>query len=393
MVRRALDVFFSAGAACLLAACSLAACGGAEEAPPVSEYAALESAIAEEVRTGGIVGLGAALIKDDQVAWIGTYGYADLEARREIDEDTPFNVASISKTVASVVMMQLAEKGALELDAPIDVPLGFAPRHPNYPDTPITARMLATHTSAIVDDWITLGQVTVDGADSPIPLGAFARTYTEDPEHFGRQPGTRHVYSNSGIGILGAVIEGAAGDRLPALAQRDVFAPLGMTHSGYLLSEHALESLAVPYSGRRQDGAVRSEHQGYAFYPATSLRTSIRDLSRFLLSFMRFGATEDGGHILAHDTAASMRAIQNPELDETQGIVWYRDSVGKYQMFGHTGSAVGFSAIMFFDPQTGVGVIVLTNSDAFIRARLGDPSSSTALYKIAERIVDEAMKP
>lgn len=369
------------------------ACGDPDEAPPVSEYAALDSAVAEEVRGGGIVGLAAALIKDDQIAWTGTFGYADLESRREIDENTPFNVASISKTVASVVMMQLAEKGALDLDAPIDLPLGFSPRNPNYPDTAITARMLATHTSAIVDDWITLGQVTVDGVDSPMPLREFAETYTADPDHFSREPGTRHNYSNSGIGVLGAVIEGAAAETLPALAQREVFLPLGMTHSGYLLSEHRLEELAVPYSGKRQDGAVRSEHQGYAFYPATSLRTSIHDLSRFLLSFMRFGATEDGGHILARETAESMRAIQDPQLDDAQGIVWYRDNVGKYQMFGHTGSAIGFSAIMFFDPATGVGVIVLSNSDAFIRSRLGDPSSSVALYKIAERIVDEGMAP
>lgn len=344
------------------------------------------------MREAGFVGLAAALIRADHVEWTGTFGYANLETKLMVDEHTPFNVASISKTVVSVVMMQLVEEGKLSLDDAIDGPLGFAVRHPGFPDRSMTSRMLATHTSGIVDDFLTLGQVTVDHVDSPESLNMFALDYTANPEHFGKEPGTERDYSNSGIGVLGAVIEGASNDTVAALAKARVFEPLGMAESSYLLRDFDESRLAVPYSGKRQEGAVPSVFQGYAFYPATSLKTSVHDLSLFLLSFMRFGAASGGARVLEQETAASMRVVQDAMIDGDQAIVWYRDKIGTYTMLGHTGSAVGFSAIMFFGEDTGIGVIVLTNSDAFIRSRLGDKSGRTALYAIAARIADEGMK-
>jgi CubicO group peptidase (beta-lactamase class C family) len=364
----------------------LVACAGAEGPAP---YAELETYIQSEISDAGIVGLGAALIKDDRVEWTGAFGYANLKTRRETDVHTPFLVASISKTLVATLSMQLAEEGKLDLDRDIGEILGFPVRHPDHPDRSLTARMLATHTSGIIDDFIDLGQVSTNGVDSEVTLAEFAETYTSVPAHFGRRPGTRRVYSNSGFGVLGAVVEAAAGEPMPELAIRRIFQPIGMNDTGWLLREMQTEQLAVPYSGKRQEGAVASDHQGFAFYPATSLRTSIIDLSNYLLSFMRFGRTDSGARILSEESARAMREIQFPEIDDTQAYSWYFDSVAEQTYLGHTGSAIGFSAVMFFDPVKNAGFIVITNSDAFIRSRLGEKSMSEAIYRIAARLASE----
>lgn len=283
--------------------------------------------------------------------------------------------------------MKLVEEGRLDLDADISNYLGFQIRHPGHPDRMITTRMLATHTSGIIDDFLALGQVTVRGEDSPMSLAEFARNYTSVEAHFGDEPGTSRSYSNSGVGVLGAVLEAASGEALPALTHRTVLDPLELQDTSWLLSElSSLENLAVPYSGPRQEGAVASEHEGFAFYPATSLRISSADLANYLLTFMRLGESPAGTQVLSEDSAREMRKIQFPEIDDTQGYIWYWDTVGGDRYFGHTGSALGFSAVMFFDPETKVGFFVLTNSDAFIRSRLGDRSMSDAIYRIAARI-------
>jgi CubicO group peptidase (beta-lactamase class C family) len=376
MTSRFLALFAFVGIAC--------ACGG--EDPPA--HAELESFIESQALSAGIPGLAAALIARGELEWTGTFGYADIEAKRLVDEHTTFLVASLSKTVVALLMMQLADAGRLQLDQPIDGPLGFELRHPGHPGRSITPAMLVTHTSGIVDDFLALGAVTTDG-DSEVSLADFARDYTSDAAHFGGAPGTDFSYSNSGFGILGAVVEGAAGEPLPELSLRRVFAPLGMIDSGWLLRDLDPGELAVPYSGRRQDGARPEDHQGYAFYPATSLRTSIHDLSRYLIAFMKLGVAADGMRFLSVESAMEMRVPQIPDIDRNQGIAWYYDTIGGERYLGHTGSAIGASAMMFFDPETNDGIALITNSDAFVRARFGQTDGSDALYAIAERMFAE----
>src|SRR5690606_15576661 len=119
-----------------------------------------------------------AIITPDGVPWVATYGLADADTGAEVDEHTLFIMASISKTVAAVRAMQLVEAGLLDLDAPVEDYVGYAARHPAHPDTPITTRMLFTHTSGLVDDFLILAGVTTADTDPTETLAGFSEGYT-----------------------------------------------------------------------------------------------------------------------------------------------------------------------------------------------------------------------
>src|SRR5262249_17019716 len=106
-------------------------------------------------------------------ARLGAGGYRRQSARHP---DTLFMLASISKTVTAVALMQLYEQGRFGLDDPIDTNLGRLVRNPNFPSVPITYRMLLSHTSSI-EDGLHYADYYVYDMDSPIALDAFVTGY------------------------------------------------------------------------------------------------------------------------------------------------------------------------------------------------------------------------
>jgi CubicO group peptidase (beta-lactamase class C family) len=357
-------------------------CGSSGPPPPPPRFEALETTISKTMFDGGIVGLAAARIEGPTMVWSKGFGAADIAAHRLVEADTPFLIASISKTFVAMLLAQLAEAKKIDLDAPIDGPLGRTLRDPAAPDVPVTPRMLVTHTSGLIDDWIALGTESKDGDYSSEMLSGFVDRYWK-PEHFGGTPGTRWEYCNAGFGILGAVVEAAAGEDLPSLTARRIFTPLGLTSSGWRISDVGADRLAVPYSGPLQEGPIPSAQMGWTFFPATSMHTNVIDLSRFLSAFVM-----DGGGLVTATTAASMRTIERPDLNGNQAFAWYYETIDGHRYLGHTGSAIGTSALIFFDPDTKVGAVVLTNSDAFVRSRLGKPEMAKALYAITAAILE-----
>lgn len=104
----------------------------------------------------GVPGVGAAVIKNDRLVYEKTFGsrYIDNENPQNnlpLTRDTKLRIASISKVFVAAAYMQLAEQGKIDLDADISRYLGFTLRNPNYPDTPITSKMLLSHTSSLRD--------------------------------------------------------------------------------------------------------------------------------------------------------------------------------------------------------------------------------------------------
>ena len=98
-----------------------------------------------------IPGLAIAVIKHRQIVRLEGHGFADVASRRLMTADTPMNIASISKPILGITLLQLKDKGLLDLDADISAYLPFRVRNPHFPTAPITLRQLATHTSSIAD--------------------------------------------------------------------------------------------------------------------------------------------------------------------------------------------------------------------------------------------------
>lgn len=343
-----------------------------------------------QMAEGGILGLAAATFRDGAVDRVHTFGMANETT--PVDEHTLFLVASVTKTVVGGLALQLAESGDLDLDADVSTYLGFTLRHPAFPDVPITTRMLATHTSGLVDDWFALGAVTVEG-DSDVPLSAFARDYAADATHWDdERPGARRIYCNAGFGIVGAVIEAAGGAPLPEQAESRIFGPLTLDGASLLLADTDLSRLASEQAWARGGGFASLPHRGYAHYPATSLRISVTGLSRWVLANAR-GGELDGVRFLSSTLEDETLRAQFPSVSSGQHFVWYTVRLGSTNWNGHSGSSHGSSAMVLLRSSDQSGLVLLTNSDAYLRSRFGDDSGDRAIDAIATRLLAESGLP
>lgn len=355
---------------------------------------ALDDYVRWEMERHGIAGLAAVIVKDDAPVWTGTFGFANVEDAIAVDGDTLFAVASISKTIVTVPLLRLVEDGMLDLDAPVDDYLPFAVRHPGFPDVPVTARMLLTHTSGLEDDFATLAMVMNPGAPT-MTLAEFSEAYVTPggelyaEANWGARPGTEWSYCNAAFDLVGYLVEAVSGEPLPDRTRVDLLEPLAMTSSAWSYTDVPPDQLAVGYTWNARTGFTPVEYEGLAYYPAGGFVTSLNDLTRFLRAFMRYGEL-DGERVLEEATATAMRERQVPDVYDRQALTWRYTTRGGHTYLGHSGATLGGSANMMFRPDDGTAIIVLTNSDAYVLARLGLTESSDALGRIRDRLDAEA---
>lgn len=396
---------------------------GLDIAGQITTRGDLEDFIVNEMAACHIPGLSAAILKKGEVIWEGAFGYADLEVSppKPVEMDTLFIQASVSKAVAAVPLMQLWEQGLFDLHDPINDYLPFPVVHPDYPDTDITFFMLMTHTASINDNW---NMMPTYPGDSPIPLGEYLEGYLTPGgpyyhylfNYVHEEPGTLRVYSNIGFALAGYMVEVISGMHLDDYCKENLFGPLGMDESSYLLADLNQDHIAMPY---KWDGSqyVPYGHYGISWYPSAQLRTSTPQLMKFLYAFVKSAQPSNppsqGGHpssspnggtgpmisnggsmlampfnnepnviprILDSETAQLMVTPQIPDLDPEQGLVWnsYTTPSGRI-LWGHTGGYHGTSTCMSFCFEDEIGFVIMFNTK-WSTALL---SIGTALYLYA----------
>ncbi len=324
----------------------------------------LDETISSIMSEDGIPGVSTCIIKAGEIAWCNGYGYANIETEVEVTPNTPFMLASVSKTITGVALMHLIESGSIGLDDPINDHLVFDVQHPTD-DTSITSRMLLSHASGIDDNWGAMNSVIVDG-DSPIALSDFLEGYlTPDgpwydaEKNFGEWGvlGGFH-YSNIGVALAAHLVEPISGKSFSDYCQTHIFEPLGMEETAWFMSELDEASVAVPY--RRDESEWEAvPHYGYPDYPDGALRTGAEPLAKFLVMFANEGSV-DGNQILSEEAVSEMKRPQYPDLDSTQGLIWYSWNTDGVQYFGHGGSDSGVSTQIGFR-EDGVGFVILMN--------------------------------
>lgn len=335
--------------------------------PPLDQ-ASIDRFILQKMQEAHLAGASVALVRGDAVLLSQGYGSASIEQGHPMTADTPLMLASVSKTVTAVAAMQLVEAGKLDLDRDINDYLPFAVHDPASPDVAITARMLMTHTSGIIDS-DSFADVAYSDGDSPISLGSLMHDYlTPGARYYSRDnflnaaPGEQAEYSNMGVALLGYLVEVIAGQPFDQYCNDNIFTPLGMSDTSWKLAGLNADDVAMPYE-YRAGRFVALGNYGFPDYPNGQLRSSANDMSRFLRAFMD-GGELDNVRILSAASVAEMKRLQIPDLDDTQGLIWYYDQVDGHQVFGHNGGEQGVNTYMFFNPQNNVGVLVFSNTSA-----------------------------
>jgi len=335
-------------------------------------------------------GLSAVIVKNGEIVWTGAYGWSRLYTNEPMTSETLSMLASASKTVVAVAVMQVWEDERLDLDADINTYLPFQVVNPNFPDTSITPRMLLTHTSSIADNWPVLYPLFVRG-DSPIPLGQFLEDYLTpggayyDPSksYYDYKPGTEFNYSNIGASLAAYIVEAITGTPFDTYCTSHIFEPLGMTETSWHLAGLDQSHIAMPY-GYSSMGHFYYPYGFYGFpiWPVGELRTSALQLANFLNMFIQYG--ELGGvRLLQLETVEEMRRVQYPDIAPQFGLIWYYKNLSGWTLLGHNGGVFGIATEMFFRPSDGVGVILLMNGNW---TNINIP----IIYQIESRLFKEA---
>jgi CubicO group peptidase (beta-lactamase class C family) len=340
-----------------------------DDEPPVTDVPACTTDVAGAIAGMRVPGAAAGIVKDGALSCVSVAGDANIEAGREVTPDTVFAWASVSKTVTATAAMILFDEGRFALDDDVADYLPFAVGNPNCPGDPITFRQLLTHSSSILDNETVYDESYVIG-DSQIPLGDFVRgylvpggTYYDEADNFADEcPGTVNDYSNIAIGLLGHLVEVISGAPFDEFCRDRIFTPLEMTESSFRIAELDESRVAMPYE-RSGGSFVAHGHNGFPTYPDGLMRTSVPQLARFLAMNVRLGEGGDA-RILAEATALEMRRRQTPDLDDTQALIWFYEDFGAHiDMLGHDGDDPGTNALMYFDPATGAGALLVANGD------------------------------
>ena len=315
----------------------------------------------------------AAVVHGDALLWSGATGTANKELGVAADDDTVFRIASISKTVTATAVMQLVEDGLLDLDEDVAAYLPFTFRNLKQPDAVVTLRHLLAHTSGLSDIYwdSTASDLTTEEGDPELSLADFCRAFfTPDgafyyPATFTTTPpGTAFSYSNLGFALVGCVVEHVAEMPFDEFTKQRIFAPLGMTRTSWRVADFRVEDMAMPYG---HYGEVYGNYT-FAFYPAAGLRTTVKDLSKFLRAFM-LGGTLEGQTILQPTSVREMRRLQYQNVADAapQALGWAEldlaDKTSTKTFVGHFGGGGGVSTLMAYDPAIDTGAIIFTNGE------------------------------
>jgi CubicO group peptidase (beta-lactamase class C family) len=307
-----------------------------------------------------MVGSALAVVRGGRMEFFSGNGFADLASRRPITEDTVFRIASITKTFTAIGVMQLAERGLIDLDAPAANYLrafSLVPADPSF--RPATVRHLLTHTAGIGETAHPAGVLRPDFGESvppgePIPA---LSDYYRGGLRIQAEPGTRWTYSNHGFATLGQIVADVSGIPLTQFLRANVFEPLGMTDTDLA----PVAQLATGYT-LRGNGPRAVTHRAMVTAGAASVYSTPRDMARYLAALLGGGANEFGA-VLESDTLATMFGAQyqpDPRIPG-MGLAFFRGVAGDHRIVEHQGILPGFDSQIWLAPDDGLGIFACTN--------------------------------
>jgi len=315
-----------------------------------------------------IPGVSVALLHRGRIVFLEGYGVADRDSSAAVTPDTLFQAGSISKSLTAWGIMLLVEESLIDLDVPADQYLQrwHFPAS-EFDSEDVTVRRLLSHTAGlprcIFEDpgpgksAPTLPEI-LSGHTGPGAAGRLS------PARITAEPGAYFTYSNPGYTVLELLVEDITGTAFEIFMQKSVLDPLGMTDSSFIHRDGWKERLATGY---RYDGSPVPVNK-ISVKAAGGLRTSARELARFAAAGM---PNESARGLLKSD---SLKVLHSPETG-MNGLL-YRAAADSYalghfietsptgpRIISHGGENEGWISHYCIVPETGDGIVLLTNSE------------------------------
>jgi CubicO group peptidase (beta-lactamase class C family) len=330
--------------------------------PPAAspDFAAIDAYIAQEMRDVRIPGLALGIVHNDEIAHLRGFGRAD-PAGTVVTPQTPFILASASKSFTALAIMQLVEEGKVDLDAPVTRYLPSFSVRDESASTTITVRHLLNHTSGLSENTAYEPMLSNDMSDDALSKRVRALSDAE-LEH---GAGQAFEYTDANYDALGLLVEKVSGQPYESSIRDRIFAPLGMTHSFTDQTDARRFGLATGH--RSWFGFPRPFDAPYsrAAMPSSYLISSAEDVTHFLIGQLN-GGRYDAASVLSPEGIAAMHqpAVREGDRDIFYGMGWESRSLAGMPVVRHKGTNANFYADMVLDKDGGWGIVVLTNFDS-----------------------------
>lgn len=316
---------------------------------------AIEKAVAGFMSANHIPGLSAAVVLNGKPYWSQGFGTADLENYSPATSSTLFRLGSVSKPIAATAVLEVWERGGLDLDAPVQKYCSAFPQK----DWPITARELLGHLGGIRHyNPDGKGDIPADSARHFASMEESLALFASDP--LVAKPGTKFHYSTYGYTLLGCVLEGAASEKFIDFLRKNVFEPAGMeqTRDDDFFAVVAHRSR---WYHKDKGGVVRNAGVLDSSYkiPGGGIISSADDLAHFEAAIL-------SDKLLKPATRDLMwTSLKTADGKETSyGLGWgIMDKFGLH-ILAHTGGQQGTSTAFAVVPARSTGVVVLCNLDS-----------------------------
>ncbi len=286
---------------------------------------------------------------DGKIVLEEAIGYADYENKIPADTNTLYRIGSITKPITAFLMMQMIEKGYFKLDDKIEDYLPEIKNLTGYSDsTKITFRQLVTHTSGLPFE-----PGLKDAALGPVEFWEEKLLAAIPVTSLQSRPGEKVRYSNFGFGILGLAISRAAGKPFMELVQKNIFDPLKMTNTFFILPDDKSGQLAAgimksSFAKYKDLPEIERKGRGYKV-PVGGIYSNPKDYAKFVQALM--GVSEP-------------KILSDAECDlmkEKKLGIWSTTISKDFILLGHYGTNAGYTTAFVFDKKYKNGVVLMRN--------------------------------
>lgn len=337
--------------------CPLAAQGGVKAKETRFDFDALESFCESELERQKVPGFSLALVFEDQLAWSGGFGLANLETGARAHGRTVYRIGSVSKPLVATALMQLVAEGKVDLDEDVRT---YVPEWPErtgaQADWTITVRHLCTHTSGIghYRGFEFLSSKAYTDLVAPLEI------YKDRPLLF--EPGTKFRYSTYGFNLVGNVVENVSGKPIDEAMHERIFAPSFMHDTSAEDQRTIQRDRAGFYETDPQGNWRNAMHVDLSNkYAGGGITSTVEDLARFHIALQR-------DRLLSEGARAEMTTpyVFPDERKHRHGISWRVETRelpdGRFvRVVSHSGGSVGANTLFTRFPDHGFAFAMVCN--------------------------------
>lgn len=310
-----------------------------------------------------VKGMSVAVTDKEKVIFAEGFGvenmeYPDIKTRPE----ALYKIASITKVITGLTLMCLKERGLLELDKPIKEYLPWLSFKNKEAESKMTFRHVMSHTSGLPAEYTPEGTKHEEDLIHTLKEGL--------PElEFASLPGDgKFLYSNWGIRIASMVMQEVTGKKYTDLAKEFIINPLKMERTTFDIHVAATYPLSLPHLDTENGGheVMHFMQENAARHATGGLYSNIFDLSKIARLLLNDGKDDNNNVIITKASLDEMRTVHGHSAKDPSiayGLTMYVKTFGNKILHGHTGNAPPYTSGMFVDNESGLGVVVLMNSN------------------------------